>query len=67
MLELYYAPHTCSLITHIVLEEADADFKLHLVDFDKDEQSGPHYLAVNPKARVPALVTNVMTTYLFDR
>ena len=38
MLELYYAPHTCSLVTHIVLEEAGADFKLHLVDFDKNEQ-----------------------------
>ena len=58
MLELYYAPHTCSLVTHIVLKEAGADFKLHLVDFDKNEQSSQRYLAVNPKARVPALVTN---------
>ena len=58
MLELYYAPHTCSLVTHIALEEAGADFKLHLVDFHKNEQSGQQYLAVNPKARVPALVTD---------
>jgi len=57
MLELYYAPHTCSLVTHIALEEAGADFELHLVDFAKDEQRGQRYLAINPKARVPALVT----------
>jgi len=57
MLELYYAPHTCSLVTHIALVEVGAEFKLHLVDFHKNEQRGEHYLAVNPKARVPALVT----------
>jgi len=43
---------------NIALEEAGADFKLNLVDFDKNEQTSQHYLAVNPKARVPALVTN---------
>ncbi len=58
MLELYYAPHTCSLVTHIALEEAGADFKLRLVDFGKNEQKSSPYLAVNPKARVPALVTD---------
>ena len=58
MLELYYAPHTCSLVIHIALVEAGADFKLHLVDFDKNEQRSQHYLVVNPKARVPALITN---------
>jgi len=58
MLELYYAPHTCSLVTHIALVEAGADFKLHLIDFAKNEQSSQRYLEVNPKARVPALVTD---------
>ena len=69
MLELYYAPHTCSLVTHIALEEAGADFKLHLVDFHKKEQSGQQYLAVNPKARVPALVQGVVVeraSHTFD-
>jgi glutathione S-transferase len=45
MLELYYAPHTCSLVTHIALVEAGADFKLHLVDLYENEQSGQRYLA----------------------
>ncbi len=57
MLELYYSPHTCSLVTHIALEEAGADYELHLVDFGKREQRGQRYLAINPKACVPALVT----------
>ncbi len=57
MLQLYYAPHTCSLASHIALEDAGALYELKLVDFVKNEQQQPDYLAINPKARVPALVT----------
>lgn len=58
MLTLYYAPHTCALASHIVLEEAGAAaFALKRLDLDKGEQREPAYLAINPKARVPALVT----------
>jgi glutathione S-transferase len=57
MLTLYYAPNTCSLASHIALLEAGAPYELKLVDFNKTEQREPHYLAVNPKARVPSLVT----------
>ncbi len=57
MLQLYYAPHTCSLASHIALEDAGAVYELKLVDFVKNEQQQPDYLAINPKARVPALVT----------
>ncbi len=58
MLQLYYAPHTCSLASHIALEDAGALYELKLVDFVKNEQQQPDYLAINPKARVPALVTS---------
>jgi len=58
MLKLFYAPHTCSLATHIALEEAGADYSTALVDFASDEQRSPEYLAINPKGRVPALVTD---------
>ncbi len=58
MLKLYYAPHTCSLATHIALEEAGADYSTVRVDFARTEQQSPAYLAVNPKGRVPALVTD---------
>jgi len=58
MLKLFYAPHTCSLATHIALEESGADYSTALVDFASDEQRSPEYLAINPKGRVPALVTD---------
>ena len=56
MFRLYYAPGT-ALATHIALEEARAPYEAVLVDFRKQGQRSPKYLAVNPKGRVPALVT----------
>ena len=58
MLKLYYAADTCSLATHIVLEEAGADYSTVRIDFATSQQRSPDYLAVNPKGRVPALVTD---------
>jgi glutathione S-transferase len=57
MLRLYFAPGTCALATHIALEEADADYEAVRVDFGSQAQRTPEYLAINPKGRVPALVT----------
>jgi len=57
MLTLYYTPHTCSLATHIALADAGADYKLERIDFAAEQQKSPAFLAINPKARVPALVT----------
>lgn len=57
MLTLYYAPHTCSLATHIALIDAGADYRTVRLSFAREEQRQPDYLAVNPKARVPSLVT----------
>ena len=56
MLTLYFTAHTCALATHIALEDAGAAFALKKIDFAKNEQRDPAYLAVNPKGRVPALV-----------
>jgi glutathione S-transferase len=58
MIKLYYAPHTCSLAPHIALEEAGAAYATMRIDFATNEQRGLEYLAVNPKGRVPALVTD---------
>lgn len=58
MLKLYYAANTCSLATHIVLEEVGADYSTVKVDFATSQQRSPEYLALNPKGRVPALVTD---------
>jgi glutathione S-transferase len=57
MLTLYYAPNTCALASHIALEEVGADYTLQRLDFDKEEQRADAYVAINPKARVPTLVT----------
>lgn len=58
MLKLFYAPATCSLASHIALEEAGADYEARRVDFATAEQTKPDFLALNPKGRVPALVTD---------
>jgi glutathione S-transferase len=58
VLKLYYAAHTCSLATHILLEEVGADYSTVRVDFATEQQKSPDFLKVNPKARVPALVTD---------
>jgi glutathione S-transferase len=58
MLRLYYTPNTCALASHIALEEAGARYDTIRIDFGKEEQRKPQYLAVNPKARVPSLVTD---------
>ena len=58
MLTLYYAPHTCALATHIVLEEVGAEYAGKRIDFATNQQRSPEYLEVNPKGRVPALVTD---------
>ncbi|WDZ77517.1 glutathione S-transferase N-terminal domain-containing protein [Ensifer adhaerens] len=58
MLKLFYAPGTCSLASHIALEEAGADYEARRVDFSTAEQTKPDYLVINPKGRVPALVTD---------
>jgi len=58
MMKLYFAPNTCALASHIALAEADADYVAVPVDFKASEQQSPQYLAINPKGRVPALVTD---------
>jgi len=58
MLTLHYAPHTCSLASHIALEDAGAKYELRRIDFKKAQQQSADYLRINPKARVPALTTS---------
>jgi glutathione S-transferase len=58
MFTLYYAPHTCSLASHVALVEAGAPYELKRIDFARTEQRQPHYLAINAKGRVPTMVTS---------
>lgn len=58
MLKLYYAAGTCALASHIALEETGAAFETVRISFKANDQRKPEYLAINPKGRVPALVTD---------
>lgn len=58
MLTLYYAPGTCALASHITLEESGADYEAKRLNFANGDQHKPEYLKINPKSRVPALVTD---------
>ena len=57
MLTLFYAINTCSLASHIALEDSGAAYEAKRVNFAENEQRKPEYLKINPKGRVPALVT----------
>ncbi len=58
MLKLYFSPGSCSQASHIALEEAGAAYEAERVDFGKQQQRSAEFLRVNPKGRVPALVTD---------
>lgn len=57
-LHFYYAPLSCALATHIVLEHIGADYQATKLNLRENDQNSPEYLAINPKGRVPALVTD---------
>src|SRR6266481_4653364 len=58
MLKLFYTPGACSMVPHIALEEAGAQYEKVLIDFRAGDQLRPEFLKVNPKARVPVLLTD---------
>jgi glutathione S-transferase len=58
MLKLFYSPDSCALASHIALRDAGATYQTVRLDFRANEQRQPAYLAINPKGRVPALVTD---------
>jgi len=57
MLKLFYAPDSCARAVHIALEEAGAAYEGVPMSLAAGDQRTPDYLAINPKGRVPALVT----------
>jgi glutathione S-transferase len=58
MLKLFHAWGSCSLASAIALEEAGADYELAVMDTKAGDQRKAEYLAINPKGRAPALVTD---------
>lgn len=74
-LKLFFSPGACSLVSHIALEEAGVEYEALKLDLAAGDQNRPDYLAINPHARVPALVTDegaiseniAILNYLADR
>jgi glutathione S-transferase len=58
MFKLYYAPGSCALASYITLEEAGATYTTERLDLKSNQQNSAEYLKINPKGRVPALVTD---------
>ena len=58
MMKLYYATGTCALATHIALIDAGASYEAIRLSFATEDQRKPDYISLNPKARVPTLVTD---------
>jgi glutathione S-transferase len=55
-MKLYMTPGSCSTAIHIILEELDEIFEAHVVNLPAGDQFKPDYLAINPKANIPALI-----------
>ena len=58
MLKLYYSTGSCARASHIALEEANADYEAIRISLKDGDQRKPEYLAMNPKGRVPVLITD---------
>jgi Glutathione S-transferase len=52
-----FFPEFLCAASHIALKDAGADYQLRRVNFAESQQRSLEFLAVNPKGRVPALVT----------
>lgn len=57
MLTLYTGKGTSGIAAHILLEEVGADYEVAWLSLPDGDHRTPDYLAVNPKARVPTLIT----------
>ena len=58
MLKFYYAKNSAAYAPHILLEDVGADYESFKIDFASGEQRHDAYLSINPKGRVPSLITN---------
>ena len=53
MTTLYWAPHTCAIGIHILLEEIGTPYQTE--KFQSGDLTKPEFLAINPKGKVPTI------------
>jgi len=58
MYTLYFSPGSCSMASHILLEECGAPYETKLVALAKGEQRTEEYRKINPHSKVPALAVD---------
>ena len=58
MLRFYYAKNSAAYAPHILLEDIGVAYEAVEIDFKSGEQRSDAYLAINPKGRLPSLVTD---------
>ncbi len=58
MLRFYYAKNSAAYAPHILLEDIGVAYDAVEIDFKSGEQRSDAYLAINPKGRLPSLVTD---------
>lgn len=55
-MKFYMTPGSCSTAIHIILEELDEVFEVHIVNLPAGDHFKQDYVAINPKSTIPALV-----------
>ena len=63
MLKFYYSAAPNPMKVALFLEEAELEYEAMPVDTRKGEQHKPDYLAINPNAKVPAIVDGDVTVF----
>jgi len=65
MLQFHMTPGSCSTGIHILLEELDLLFQVHIVNLVKGDNRSEAYLQLNPKGTIPTLATDdgVLTSF----
>jgi glutathione S-transferase len=58
MYTLYFSPGSCSMASHILLEECGANYETKLIALAKGEQRMEEYKKINPHSKVPALAVD---------
>lgn len=52
----YHNPMSRGRTVHWMLEEIGAPYALRVLDFEREDQKDPEYVAINPMGKVPAIV-----------